>query len=234
MTMLKNREDKIMRTINSTMLCLLLAFGSTSTLADAAGEWKLERDKHNVKVFTRDVEGSAFKAFRGETVINAELNRALALMDDTGACVEWMHTCKSPVLIDKLTPLERFTYMVNDLPWPVTDRALLLRATISQRMSDRVVTVSLETVAPDSLSEEQRGRLPAEKGVVLIEKAQGFFRFTPIDEQHTQVEYQMHTEPGGALSASLVNSMLVDTPFHTLKSMQSVVLAEKYQDFRPF
>jgi len=224
-----------MRTLSKYLVTLMVVFGSASLAAsEADSEWKLERDKHNVKVFTRDVEGSAFKAFRGETIIDAELNRALALMDDTAACPAWMHTCKSPVLIGKLNPLERYSYMVNDLPWPATDRALLLHATISQRMSDRVVTVSLESIAPDSLSEGQRERVPADKGVVLIEKAQGFFRFTPIDEQHTHVEYQMHTEPSGALPAALVNSMLVDTPFYTLKSMQSVVLEEKYQDFRPF
>lgn len=229
-----------MHRLNTFLVCLMLVVGSQSAVAseaiadEANGEWKLERDKNNVKVFTRDVAGSAFKAFRGETVIDAELNRAMALMDDTAACTEWMHTCKSPVLIGKLNPLERYSYMVNDLPWPVTDRALLLHATISQRMSDRVVTVNLESVDPDTLAEAQQALVPGDKGVVLIEKAKGFFRFTPIDEQHTHVEYQMHTEPSGALPAALVNSMLVDTPFYTLKSMQSVVLAEKYQDFRPF
>ncbi|MFT5575901.1 MAG: hypothetical protein ACI89D_001421 [Bermanella sp.] len=219
----------------SFLSCLVLCVASVTAFAEAAiADWKLERDKDNVKVFTRDVEGSSIKAFRGETTIDAELNRALALMDDTAACVEWMHTCKSPVLIGRLNPLERYSYMVNDLPWPVTDRALLLRATISQNMLDRVVTVDLVSVAPEALSEQDKARLPSEKGVVLIEKAKGFFRFTPIDDQHTHVEYQMHTEPGGSLSASLVNSMLVDTPYYTLKSIQSVVLAEKYQDFRPF
>lgn len=234
MTMIVDKGFGMVRA-NIFLQFLLLAAVTTLALAESADSgWKLERDKNNVKVFTREVEGSSFRAFRGETVINAELNRAMALMDDTAACPEWMHTCKSPVLIGKLNPLERYSYMVNDLPWPVADRALLLEAVISQRMSDRVVTVSLNTVAPESLSQEQRARLPEDKGVVLIEHAQGFFRFTPIDGQHTHVEYRMHIEPGGSLPASLVNSMLVDTPFYTLKSMQSVVLAEKYQDFRPF
>ena len=68
----------------------------------------------------------------------------------------------------------------------------------------------------------------------MMERAKGFFRFTPLGDNRTHVEYQMHTEPSGALPASLVNAMLVDTPFHTLKAMQGVVKAEKYTDFRPF
>ncbi len=220
-------------TINFFASFIVFTLSVTANAETEAG-WTLERDENNVRVYTRSLEGSSFKAFRGETTIDVELNRALALMDDTAACVAWMHSCKSPVLVGKLNPLERYSYMVNDLPWPAADRALLLRASISQRMSDRVVTVALNAVAPSELSAEQRARVPSSKGVVLIDKAQGFFRFTPIDGQKTYVEYQMHTDPNGALPASLVNAMVVDTPFYTLKSMQSVVLEEKYRDFRPF
>ncbi len=220
-----------MNAMKHTLIALTLA---GSSLVSAEADWKLEREKDGVSVYTRDVAGSEFKAFKGESVLEVELNRALALMDDTAACPEWMHTCKSPVLIRKLTPLKRYSYMVNDLPWPVKDRALLLTATITQEMASRVVTVALETVDPASLDATDQAKVPKAKDVVLIEQAKGFFRFTPLGENQTHVEYQMHTEPSGALPAGLVNAMLVDTPFHTLKAMQSVVKAEKYTDFRPF
>lgn len=219
--------------ISSPFISLLLAL-SLSALAMAESEWHLEREKEGVSVYTRDVPGSEFKAFKGEAVLDVELNRAMALMDDTAACVDWMHSCKSPVLIRKLTPLKRYTYMVNDLPWPAKDRALLLQATITQELPSRVVTVALETVDLEALPAADKERVPQDKGVVLIEKAKGFFRFTPLGDNRTHVEYQMHTEPSGALPPSLVNSMLVDTPFNTLTAMRSVVQAEKYTDFRPF
>ncbi|MBB3045984.1 hypothetical protein FHR99_000220 [Litorivivens lipolytica] len=203
-------------------------------LASAADGWELEKDSDGVKVYTREVENSQFKAFKGESVLEVELNRAMALMDDTAACPQWMHACKSPVLIRKLTPLKRYTYMVNDFPWPAKDRALLLTATITQKLPERVVTVSLEALAPESLEPSDRSKLPEEKGVVLIEQAKGLFRFTPLGDNRTHVEYQMHLDPNGTLPASLVNAMLVDTPFNTLKAMQDIVKAEKYTDFRPF
>lgn len=218
----------------SKLLMSLLLTLSLAATGLANADWNLEREKDGVSVYTRDVSGSQFKAFKGETVLDVELNRAMALMNDTAACVEWMHSCKSPVLIRKLTPLKRYTYMVNDLPWPAKDRALLLQATISQEMPSRMVTVDLEALDLEALSPAARDRVPQDKDVVLIEKAKGFFRFTPLGDNQTHVEYQMHTDPKGALPASLVNSMLVDTPFNTLAAMRSVVQAEKYTDFRPF
>lgn len=223
-----------MERIHDMKQLTLIALLVLSQAIALAGDWELARDKDDIKVYTRDVDGSKFKAFKGETQVSAELNRLLALMDDTAACVDWMHTCKSPRLIRKLNPLERYTYMVNDLPWPVSDRALLLHATISQSMDDRVVTVALESLSPAALAPADQAQVPDEKGVVLIEVASGFFRFTPLEDNTTHVEYRMHTEPSGSLPASLVNSMLVDTPFYTLKNMKVLVTHERYRDFRPF
>lgn len=213
---------------------LTLLFSGMVFAASPEAEWELMRDKNEVQVYTRSVPDSPYKAFRGQTVVDVELNRVMALMDDTEACVDWMHSCTSPRLIRKLSPLQRYTYMVNDLPWPATDRALLLRATISQQLPERIVTVALESVAPESLSESDRQRLPDNDGAVLVEKAKGFFRFTPLAGDQTHVEYQMHLELGGALPASMVNAQLVDTPYYTLKNMRKLVLADQYRDFRPF
>lgn len=221
-----------LRIVLAALLTLLLS--EMVFAASPEAEWELMRDKNEVQVYTRSVPDSAYKAFRGETVLDVELNRVMALMDDTEACVDWMHSCTSPRLIRKLSPLDRYTYMVNDLPWPATDRALLLRATISQQLPERIVTVALESVAPESLSVPDQQRLPESNGAVLVEKAQGFFRFTPLENDQTHVEYQMHLELGGALPASMVNAQLVDTPYHTLKNMRKQVLADQYRDFRPF
>ncbi len=223
-----------MNTFFSLCLALLLLLGGASQSFAESNDWALEQEQDGVTVYTREVEGSEYKAFKGETVVDVELNRAMALMDDTAACVDWMHSCNSPVLIRKLTPLKRYTYMVNDFPWPAKDRALLLSATISQEMSSRVVTVALDSVDLESLEPSDKSRVPLDNGAVLMERAEGFFRFTPLGGNRTHVEYQMHIEPGGALPASIVNAKLIETPFNTLKAMQSVVTAEKYTDFRPF
>lgn len=223
-----------MNSFFSLCVALLLLHVDASGAFAESNDWALEHEKDGVTVYTREVEGSDYKAFKGETVIDVELNRALALMDDTAACVDWMHSCKSPVLIRKLTPLKRYTYMVNDFPWPAKDRALLLSATISQEMRSRVVTVALENVELESLEPSDKARVPLDNGAVLMERAEGFFRFTPLGGNRTHVEYQMHIEPGGALPASIVNAKLIDTPFNTLRAMQSVVTEEKYTDFRPF
>lgn len=63
--------------------CLLLLAFMAMSLSLVAAEWRLEKDDDGIQVFTRAVEGSDYRAFRGETLINAELNQLMAVLDDT-------------------------------------------------------------------------------------------------------------------------------------------------------
>jgi flagella basal body P-ring formation protein FlgA len=78
-----------------------------------------------------------------------------------------------------------------------------------------------------------RAELPERDGAVPVSELSGYFELTPLDGASTRVVYQMHLNPGGKLSAGLVNAKNVDTPFETLKNMREVVQREKYRCFRP-
>lgn len=205
----------------------------TSLSLAHAGEWQLQTEQDGVAVFTRDVDGSNYQAFRGVTEVPVELNQAIALMNDTEACPQWMHNCKNPELIHKFSPLKRITFMVNDFPWPAKDRALLLEASIAQEYPSRVVTVSLNSISENELPENPLAPIPKNKAQI-VENAEGRFIFTPLSDTSTRVEYEMHLEPGGALPAAAVNALIVETPLKTLQNMQRVVQDAKYQSFRPF
>jgi hypothetical protein len=43
------------------------------------------------------------------------------------------------------------------------------------------------------------------------------------------VTWQHHTEPGGSIPNWLVNKLIVDTPFNTLRNLRSIVQEEKYE-----
>jgi hypothetical protein len=64
-----------------------------SSYVPPADSWELVRDNDEVKVWTRDVDGSKIKAFRGETEIAAELTQLMAKMDDTPTDSRWMPQC---------------------------------------------------------------------------------------------------------------------------------------------
>ena len=207
---------------------LLLSFSLS------AGEWELEKDKDGIQVYTRAVDGSDYKAFRGEAIINAELNQVMALLDDTNGFVHWMFNCKNPKLLYKASLLDRYQYLQNDFPWPAADRDMILRNEISQDPVSRITVVKLTGVDVQALPESAKAALPKKSDAVRVEEVEGFFELTPLSDAQTKVVFQLHLNPVGALPSGLVNAMIVDNPFETLKAMRNRVVLPEYANFNPF
>ena len=213
---------------------ILLAGLLFSGLSAQAIDWELAKEVDGIKVFTGAVAGSEYRAFRGETIINAELNQLMAVLDDTPNFASWMYNCKSPKLLYKASLLDRYQYLKNDFPWPAKDRELILRNEISQDPSSRATTVKLSSVAVEKLPIAAQKAMPKAGTAVRVGAAQGFFELTPVSDTQTKVVFQLHLDPGGGLPASLVNALIVDNPFETLKAMAKHVAKPQYANFNPF
>lgn len=175
-----------------------------------ADDWQVAKDEGGVKVSLSDVAGSKYKAYRGETVINASVATLRSLQEDVvGACA-WVHECKLQKLL-KHEGNKAWTYTQFNTPWPVTPR-------------DSVLEVTTEQGTDGSLTRQLEGRpkyIPEEQGFVRVSQVKGFWKFLPLGADRTQVTYQVHTEPGGSVPSWLANKFVVDAPFNTLKALKA-------------
>lgn len=188
--------------------------------ADAAPEFKLEKEKNGVAVYTRKIEGSSLKEFKGVTTIKTSLMSLVVLMDDTEAYTQWLHECTQAKLLNKINLKERVSYTVIHAPWPVSDRDTVTYSKIVQDPKSKIVTIYLKGVP---------GQYPVQSGKVRVPSLKGFWQFIPNKNGYTTVVYQLHSEPGGSLPDALANSTVVDIPYNTLLNMHKVVKQEKYQ-----
>ncbi len=73
---------------------------------------------------------------------------------------------------------------------------------------------------PDALPESNH---------VRIRSAYGSYLLQPVGEGVTRVTWQQFVDPGGALPAWMVNSMLTDLPFKSLQAFRRLVKKEPYR-----
>lgn len=205
---------------------ILLAFAallsfSQFTLADVS-PWELEAhdEDKDIKVFTRTVEGSALKEFKGVTHLKADVNALVALLKDDQAATDWMHNVIVFDVKERLSDEEMVSYTVNEAPWPVTNRDAYVRSIMTADKNGQVV--SLIKAEPDY------GELDEE--YVRMPSVDGSWVFTPQDNGMVEVVYQVHANPGGSLPNWLVNAIVVETPLETLRNLHDKVHEEKYQN----
>jgi len=209
---------------NFINLHIIILFFIISTFGLRADNFQsaftLELDKDNIKVYTRVHEGATLKEFKGVVTIRTSLSSLVALMDDTDSYTNWMHDCIKSTLVDHPNPSERTTYIINDAPWPVSQRDMFIYSRTTQNKKTKIVTIALE------------GRStfrPEVKGYVRVTTLKGSWKFTPLEKGLVEITYQVYSDPGGSLPPILANSTVVDIPYHTLKNMRTFVQQARYQ-----
>ena len=207
-------------------LCLLLS-GLVSSLALAAepastGPWEKVSNKDEILVERRTVAGSNLKEFRGRGIIDAPVARVLAVLQDAPHRHEWMSDCSTSYVIEE--DHERRTqiaYHRTKAPWPVADRDSINRAEIVIDLAARRILLPFEAI------DHPKG--PPVKGVVRMPFLRGHWVLTPVREgRGTEVEYQVHANPGGSLPDWLANVASKKLPHDTLIGLRRQVKFREY------
>ncbi len=210
------------------LVCAGLAI---ATAAEPAGPWELIKERDGIRVYARSIQGSDYQEIRAETVANVGINQLLGLMDDTAACPRWMHNCLAPALLAKPSLEQRYTYLINDMPWPYGDRALIVHSLIE--MESGRVTIRLRQIDESALPPEARTRLPRSGNLKQMHGFNGQWTFTPGNDG-SQIVYTLHIDLGGSPSGSLANRGIADTAFYTLANMREIAADKKYRNFEAF
>lgn len=201
----------------------LLVLGLSMLLMPAhAAEWSLEKnDKQNqIQVYTRIQPDSPLKEFRGEMKVKSTLTALVALVEDVNAATSWIHNCGGLDIIERKADNNLIIYMITEAPWPVKNRDSIIESLLSQDPQSLTVRIDM-TVRNDVFPEDDE--------FVRITNMQGSWTFEPVADGWVNVTYQVHADPGGGIPNWLINSLVVDAPYYTLKNMREKVREAKYQ-----
>jgi len=207
---------------NLKILFLFFAF-SAFLFSFAHAEWKLEKDKDGIKVYLKEVKGSEIKEFKGVATIKASMDTLLAIIKDTDNFDKWIHQCREPKNLKSVNFHDTYSRQINDLPWPVDDREVVMFTAISKDSSKKEIYISLEA-RPDYI--------PKNEDSVRVTKLNGFYLFKALPNGMTEVTWQQHTEPGGSLPVWLINALVVDIPFNSLEALGALAQTKKYKKYR--
>ncbi len=228
-----------MRFLAFVVLIFGLAFGniSVAVASTKTGNWQLVKNKDGIKIFTRAVKGSDYKAFRGVVKIQASFDNLLAIMADTRTNCQWMHQCGKPTVLRQVSFTERYIYQVNYLPAPLWNRDIIMHSIARANKRGDVVTIDLKAVpnycdyrklrACRKLSQRKAG-----ERYVRIKQARGYFKLRKLSNALVEVTWQMHADPGGELYGWMANLNLVEIPFSTLKGLKNFVKKRKHKRTR--
>jgi hypothetical protein len=192
--------------LSKMTLVLTLVLSMPALLED----WAVAKDQDGVMVYTRHVEGTSLKEFKGVIILKTTPDKVLAQIRDAEHHRDWMHNTKDSKIARWNSPDDFYTYAINDAPWPVADRDNVVHMQVSH--PDAKTTRVKMTGAT--------GIVPEVEGVVRVKMLNGFWLIEEMPYGLVRVTQQCIADPGGSLPNWLVNSAVVDNPFNTLLGLQ--------------
>lgn len=204
-----------------TLIFFLFSFKGYMSTKEAP--WLLVKNEKEVKVYSRCSTNSNFKEIKVETNINAPLSVIVALLRDVPAFPSWVYKCESSHIIKQPDNQSIIYYQKSDVPWPVSDRDMVVKSCFRQDPTTKIVYFN-SSVLPDLL--------PEQADVVRIRKFQGSWKLTPKTDGTVNIEYQIGVDPGGLIPAWIVNMASTDGPFITTLNLKQAVKNPKYQQAR--
>ena len=164
-----------------------------------------------MQVYLRSTTGTSIKSAKGEVELTVKLNDLLAVLEDTATFPHWLYQCKYATTIKQPSVIERYDYILTDMPWPNWDRDVVVRSVFQQDLRSKQVTISFDS-APDLVA--------LKPGVVRIRRMTGNMRITPLTQGRLKLVYEVNVDPGGRIPKWLVNDLVLDFPFFSLKNLR--------------
>ena len=191
------------------LICIL----SVMNVFAQGEDWKLEKEKDGISVYTRQPEGTNIKEFKATVEIQSEIQFLVDMVLDVEEYNQWMDNIKSAEVFQRINDDNFFVYSEINVPWPMTNRDLITKNKVNRDANSGAVHITLKGM---------EGILPEKEGIIRMPEADGFWIFTPQKNGYISVVYQFLGDPGGSIPDWMINMFLVDGPYKSLTNMKRI------------
>jgi len=200
-----------------TAVCFLILTAMLLSHKGWANEWKLEKQKNNVSIYSKPTD-SGYKKILVKTTVDTDPHALVLLLDDVTFSSQWIHNCLEVKILEEVSPTKRLVNTFFSAPWPVKDRDM--------------VTLSNTTVYDNSVQIEitDRGNSIAHHpDYVRMQNMHGLWKAKQLESGKSEITYTGGGSPGGNLPTFIANKELISSMFQTFQNLNKVILLNKYQ-----
>lgn len=177
--------------------------------------WEEIRDADGIRVYRgasmdRGRSQAGVFAFRGETLLPADIETVRGILADASTAHEWMPQITRKEVIAQVSPTERIEYSHFDSPWPVQDRYIVARA-IEMRTKSGGYWFKVKSTD---------GREHHEPAMVLALIYDSTLSLEPTPDNMTRMWIEVLTDPRGLIPKWVVNWVQPRWPYEFLSALR--------------
>jgi hypothetical protein len=192
------------------MVLLVFALALISLDVFSSENWMIDKEDDGIKIYTRSVEGSEFRAFKGVAQYDATLDEVLKVLSNVENYPQWFGHTEASKLLAQIEN-ENYIYVETIFPWPYSNRDLVYKVVV-KKISPEKTLITIQG-NPDFI--------PVKKNINRMTQASGKILITSLGNK-TEIIYEFHCEPGNVPSW-LANKLLPGYPLSTLSGLRRTI-----------
>jgi hypothetical protein len=183
-----------------------------------AQPWTFVKEQDGIKIYTRIENKSQLKSYKGEAVINAPMGKICALLGTSNNFDWWGEDfTKIAVLEHEDQRLIQY-YFIYNMPWPVTDRDLVVESIIRMDSATHIYTVT---------SKPLLNKMPENPELVRIDRYMQKWTVQSVSSGKVQVIIEGLVDMGGNVPPWLYNMLITKMPFNTISLLRDRAMSPK-------
>lgn len=189
---------------------------ATSKVSDG---WLVIAVKDGFTIYTKKSKKSKIRSMRIQGVVNAKINKITSILRDVPSAKSWVPNLINRSYVDQVSDTEVILYDITDMPWPVTDRDMVVHHKLKLSDDKKSIVLYFKSIVDK--------RMGASSDYVRAKIHYGTVEFSPIKNEKTKVEMIMLVDPMGAIPTWAVNVLQVSMPYDFLMSLNKFAMGTK-------
>ena len=199
---------------------LLGCLGVSATRVQAQDNWHLEKDKDQIKVYSRKVPGRQLTELKVECTMTGTQNELVALLTDFPNYKNVVYKTKAARLLRRVNDTELIYYVVTALPWPISDRDMAVRLTFDYDADPKILHIRGVDV-PNIVA--------SRSNMVRIAEWKADWQVRQVGANQMHITYVCRVDPGGDIPAWLDNVAASSSAYQSFSLLRESIALPRYQ-----
>jgi hypothetical protein len=186
----------------------------------AQSNWELKKNEDGIRVYTKSSDESRHKGVKVTCELDGSLSELAALLLDASAHPHWVFNTKESYVVKQVSPYKQIYYSEIKLPWPLTNREVVVEMTLRQDPKTKALMVTTDAINSD---------IPGKKGMVRVVNSSVKWNVTALPGEKLNVEYVGQADPGGSVPAWITNMFSTKGPLETFRRLKKLIASNAYE-----
>ncbi|NNC83388.1 MAG: hypothetical protein HKN79_07410 [Flavobacteriales bacterium] len=191
-------------------IAFILSYIVLPLLMSSQYDWRLEKDKSGIQVYSSKVPDSEFRATKVECTLDGSYEKLISVISDVSGMTDWVYKSSSCEIVETYATLDFLYTVVTEMPWPMDDRESVIHLQFqTENLPDSMTIIGTEAEEP----------IPEKPDLIRVSNYQATWKVTMPEEDKIHIEYILKLDPGGGIPPWMANIMVEKGPYETFKGL---------------